>query len=253
MTDDLLAGRVALVTGGAIGIGSGIARALARAGASVAISWHRHSVEGKELVSELENLGCQAMGVEIDLSSSNGADSLIGQAVDQLGALDILVNNAGGLISRQPAQSMTDDLWNQVLALNLSSAFYCARAALPHLRDGGRIINISSLAAFNGGGAGNTAYAAAKAGMLGLTRALAKEVAGRQITVNALAPGLVLDTPFHAEFTPPAAQQNIVASLPLSRAGSPADIASAALWLCSTGADWVTGEVINLNGGQYFV
>jgi 3-oxoacyl-[acyl-carrier protein] reductase len=252
MTSDLLAGRVALVTGGAVGIGRGIALALAQAGADVAVTWHRHAVEGKELVGEIEDSGRHALGVEVDLGSSQGVGDLIEQTVAKLGALDILINNAGGLICRQPAESMSDELWNQVIALNLSSAFYCSRAALAHMRDGGRIVNISSLAAHNGGGQGNSAYASAKAGMLGLTRALAKEVANRKITVNAIAPGLILDTPFHDEFTPRHVQQEVVSTLPLRRAGVPADVASAVAWLCSNGADWVTGEVINLNGGQYF-
>jgi 3-oxoacyl-[acyl-carrier protein] reductase len=139
-----------------------------------------------------------------------------------------------------------------VISLNLDSAFYCTRAAIRHMRQGGRIVNVSSLAGHNGGSAGSIAYAAAKSGMFGFTRGLAKELAPRQITVNAVAPGLILDTPFHETFTPKDAQAVAISGIPLRRAGYPNDVASAVTWLCSPGAAWITGEVVNINGGQYF-
>jgi 3-oxoacyl-[acyl-carrier protein] reductase len=170
----------------------------------------------------------------------------------ELGGLDILVNNSGGLLARQEIAGMTDEHWRNVLAVNLDSTFYCCRAAARHLRDDGRIINIASLAGHNGGGNGSTAYAASKSAIFGFTRGLAKELARRRITVNALAPGLILDTPFHETFTPQEAQKATIAGIPMGRAGYPADVASAALWLCSPGAGWISGEIININGGQYF-
>jgi 3-oxoacyl-[acyl-carrier protein] reductase len=148
---------------------------------------------------------------------------------------------------------MPDAHWQDVLAVNMSSAFYSSRAALAHLPEGGRIVNMSSSAAFNGGGAGCVAYATSKAAVIGFTRALAKEVAPRRITVNAVAPGLILDTPFHERFTPATVQDRIIGAIPLGRAGEPADVASAVRWLCSPGAAWITGEVVQINGGQHFL
>jgi 3-oxoacyl-[acyl-carrier protein] reductase len=247
-----LHGKVALVTGGAVGIGKAIALALAGAGADVAISWHSHSSEGAAVVAELERLGGRALGMELDVSSRQQVDQAVQAVVRNLGAIDILVNNAGGLLAREPIAAMTDSHWDRVLSLNLSSAFYCIRATIETMPDFGHVINVSSLAAHTGGGAGSAAYAAAKAGMLGLTRGLAKELGPRGITVNVVAPGLILGTPFHETFTPADAQRAAVVALPLGRAGCPEDVASAVSWLCSSGAGWVTGAVINVNGGQYF-
>jgi 3-oxoacyl-[acyl-carrier protein] reductase len=138
--------------------------------------------------------------------------------------------------------------------VNLSSAFYCARAALPFMNTGwGRIVQMSSLAGRNGGGTGAVAYGAAKAGLFGFTRGLAKEVAAQGITVNAVAPGLILDTPFHEKFTPPESQQATIASLPVKRAGLPDDVAGAVLFLVSDMAGFITGEVTEINGGAWFV
>lgn len=248
-----LAGRVALVTGGAVGIGRGIAVSLARAGADVVVTWLTHDAEGKALVEEIESLGRRAMGFRLDVSSSAEVGAGLARIAAQFGQLDICVNNAGGLVGRWSVDQLSDARWNEVLAVNISGTFYCSRAALAVMPDGGRIVNMSSSAAFNGGGAGCSAYATAKAAVLGFTRALAKEVAHRSITVNAVAPGLILDTPFHERFTPVAVRESVTRSIPLGRAGEPADVASAVRWLCSPGAAWITGEVVQINGGQLFL
>lgn len=253
MTPTTLDHRVALVTGGGVGIGRAVAQALAEAGACVAITWHSHRKEGEETLSLLTRGGAQALGFALDACRSDEVDALFSRVTSELGRLDILVNNAGGLVARRPIAEMTDEHWATVIALNLTSAFFCSRAAARHLADGGRIVNISSLAASSGGGAGSTAYAAAKAGMFGLTRGLAKELADRRITVNAVAPGLILETPFHEQFTPPETQRAMIDALPLGRPGTPSDVAAAVLWLCGEGASWVTGEIVNVNGGQQFV
>jgi 3-oxoacyl-[acyl-carrier protein] reductase len=248
-----LSGKIAVVTGGAIGIGREIALELARSGANVAVTWFSHEQEGQTIVAEIERLGRRCLGFRLDATKSADVTAAIDRIATEFGGLDILVNNSGGLLARQEIAGMSDEHWHNVLAVNLDSTFYCCRAAAAHLRNNGRIINIASLAGHNGGGNGSAAYAASKSAMFGLTRGLAKELARRGITVNALAPGLILDTPFHENFTPKEAQNAMIASIPMGRAGYPPDVASAALWLCSEGASWITGEIININGGQYFV
>lgn len=247
-----LSGKVAFVTGGAIGIGREIALQLARSGADIVLSWYSHEDEGKAVVADVEQLGQRALGFKLDATQSANVTAAFNRIVAEFGGLDILVNNSGGLLERREIAEMTDTLWHKVLSLNLDSTFFCSRAAIPHLRANGRVINVASLAGHNGGGNGSTAYAASKAAMFAFTRGLAKELAPRGITVNALAPGFILDTPFHETFTPEASQKASIAGIPMGRAGYPPDVASAAEWLCSDNAGWITGEVVNINGGQYF-
>jgi 3-oxoacyl-[acyl-carrier protein] reductase len=244
-----LSGSVALVTGGAIGIGEGITEALAEAGADVAITWHQHPVERIE--QAVTSRGRRALATAMDATDSASVCQAVRETVRCMGRLDIVVANAGGLVGRVPLAEMSDSHWREVVDLNLSSAFYLVRASLPHLTDHrGRIILITSMAASTGGSGGAGAYAAAKAGLAGLTRALAKEVAVRGITVNAIAPGLILDTPFHKQFTQPADQERAITRIPLGRAGRPADVAGLVAYLASASSGFLTGQVINLSGGQ---
>ena len=243
-----LSGKVALVTGGAVGIGRAIAVGLAEAGADVAITYYTHSSD--EVVKEIAEAGRRAAAFQADMRVPAEADAVVEAARRELGMIDVLVANAGGLIARTPLASMSTEHWQNVLETNLSSAFYVIRAALAHMNDNARIVLISSMAAHTGGSGGAGAYAAAKAGMIGLTRALAKELAPRRIAVNAIAPGLILGTPFHEQFTAPAAQEATIARLPVGRAGSPVDVASLVTYLASEATDFLTGEVINLSGGQ---
>jgi len=156
-------------------------------------------------------------------------------------------------VGRVPVAEMDDAHWHKVIDLNLSSAFYCTRAVLPYMTTGwGRIVNVSSLAAQNGGGAGAMAYSASKAGMLGMTRGLAKELAPQGITVNAVAPGLILDTPFHETFTSEENQRTTIESTPLKRPGTPDDVAGVVVYLASDLASFVTGDTTAINGGTWF-
>jgi 3-oxoacyl-[acyl-carrier protein] reductase len=190
----------------------------------------------------------------MDAADSGDVDRVIPELAKAMdGRVDILVNNAGHLVGRVLVSKMSNEHWHTVIDVNLSSAFYCTRAVLPYMRDGwGRIINMSSLAARNGGGTGAVAYAAAKAGLLGLTRGMAKELASQGITVNAVAPGLILETPFHETFNTEEGRQAAIATIPLKRGGVPDDVAGAVLFLVSDLADFITGEVTEINGGAWF-
>lgn len=240
----------ALVTGAAVGIGRGIALALARAGARIAVTHHSHDAE--ELVSEVRSLGGTIHHFALDATRSAEVDEVVNMAADALGGeITFLINNSGGLVARVSMEDMSDEHWRRVLDVNLTSAFYCTRATLRYMRDGGRIVNISSLAARTGGGEGAVAYATAKAGLDGFTRAAAKAVAGRGILVNSVAPGFITDTPFHATFTPPEAQDATVKSLPVGRPGYPDDVAGAVLYLLSPASSFCTGITLDLSGGSY--
>ncbi|MFA9446378.1 3-oxoacyl-ACP reductase family protein [Egicoccus sp. AB-alg6-2] len=246
-----LSGRRALVTGAAHGIGRAIAIALAEAGADVVVHYANSADEAKQTVADIEELGRRAVAVRADATDEAEVQQLLAAATEQLGGdLDILVNNAGHLVERRPIADMDRDLWHRIIDVNVLSAFLVSRAAIPSLkRTGGRIVNMGSLAGHNGGGAGSVAYATAKAAVHGFTRGLAKELAADGITVNALAPGFIGQTAFHDTFTPDEARKGIVAGVPLQREGTPVDVAGAVLYLVSPLADYVTGQVLEVNGG----
>jgi 3-oxoacyl-[acyl-carrier protein] reductase len=247
-----LSGKTAFVTGGNVGIGKAVAVALARCGANIALTYLSHA--GQETVMEIQTLGRTAVALQMDATDSVNINRVVAEAAGHLGGhIDILVNNAGGLVGRVPVAEMDDAHWHKVIDLNLSSAFYCTRAVLPYMTTGwGRIVNVSSLAAQNGGGAGAMAYSASKAGMLGMTRGLAKELAPQGITVNAVAPGLILDTPFHETFTSEENQRMTIESTPLKRPGTPDDVAGVVVYLASDLASFVTGDTTAINGGTWF-
>ncbi len=244
-----LAGKVAIITGGARGIGRSIARRLAADGASVVIAdVSRETAEAT--TKELEAAGRAAMAHGVNVTDAAQVAAMVEAAVGRFGRIDILVNNAGitrdGLILR-----MKDEEWDQVLAVNLDGAFYCSRAALrPMLKhkQGGRIINISSVVGCMGN-VGQANYVASKAGIIGLTKALAREVAARGITVNAVAPGFI-ETEMTAAL-PDTVRQSMRAQIPLDRFGTPEDVASAVGFLASDGAGYITGQVIHVNGGMW--
>jgi 3-oxoacyl-[acyl-carrier protein] reductase len=244
-----LQGKVAIVTGGSRGIGESIARSLSAAGAAVTLCARR--IEGAAAVaSALQASGGQALAVQADVGTAADADRVVQACLERFGRIDILVNNAGitrdGLVMR-----LKDEDWNEVLRVNLSGAFYCARAALrPMLKQkqGGRIVNIGSVVG-SMGNAGQANYVSAKAGLIGLTKALAKEVASRGVTVNAVAPGFI-ETEMTAGL-PEAAKEAYRAQIPLGRFGTGADIAAVVAFLASEGAGYITGQVIHVNGGMW--
>jgi 3-oxoacyl-[acyl-carrier protein] reductase len=250
-----LTGRRAVVTGAGHGIGAAIAEALAGAGADVVVHYGRSAERAAEVVDRIGALGRKATAIGADVTVTADVDRLLDEAVGFLGGLEILVCNAGHLVGRSPVASMTDEHFAEVVEVNLGSTFRTVRAAIPHLRAAGtrgRIVTMSSLAAHNGGGPGAAVYAAAKAGIRGLTKGLAKEVAPDGITVNALAPGFIGGTAFHDTFTPPEAQAAIISGVPLRRAGTSAEVAGAVVWLCSDAASYVTGTTVDMDGGAWF-
>ena len=251
MDIDLTAQR-AIVTGASTGIGRAIAVALSRAGADVAIHYGSSRKEAEETARAVESHGRRAVLVQADFRDPTAAGKAVEAAVQALGApIDILVNNAGSLVGRSAVEEMDAELWQEVIALNLSSVFFATKAALPHLGDGARIVNVSSVAARHGGGPGAFAYAAAKGGVMTLTRGLAKELASRNIRVNAIAPG-VIETPFHDKFSTPEQLETFRKGIPLGRLGTSEECAGAVLYLVSPLASYVTGQSIDINGGQWF-
>jgi 3-oxoacyl-[acyl-carrier protein] reductase len=243
----LLEGQVAIVTGGSRGIGKAIALRLAASGAKVLINYARNAEAAEATKAEIEQAGGTAMILQGDVADPATADALIKTAVDTWGRLDVVVNNAGitrdGLLIR-----MKDEDWNAVLQTDLSSAFYLTRAASKPMMKAraGRIINITSVVGLVGN-AGQANYAAAKAGLVGLTKAVAKELASRNVLVNAVAPGFIASE--MTEAMTEQAKQNTLDSIPLGRYGQPEEIASLVHYL-ATEATYVTGQVFCVDGGM---
>lgn len=252
--DLTIQGKTAFVTGGNIGIGRAVSLALARCGADVALTYYAHRSHGEQTVAAIEQMGRHAIAFQLDATNSEQVNTVVAQAAQSLGGhIDILMNNAGHLVGRAAIADMTDDHWFKTINVNLTSTFFCTRAVLPYMNSGwGRIINMSSLAARNGGGNGATAYAASKAAVIAFTRGLCKEVADKGITVNAVAPGLILETPFHETFTSENVIEGVISSTPLKRAGTPEDVANAVLYFVTHLGSFITGEVMDINGGAYF-
>lgn len=252
-----LLGKRALVTAGAQGIGLAISRHLLAAGCDVFVHYHHSAAGAKTLAAEAAQLGRRFGSASADLTSTEGCNPLVAEAVKFLGGLDVLINNAGSLVARKSLADAEDNFWAEVMSLNIGSVRRVSRAAAPALieaaktRGGASIVNLSSLAGRKGGHPGSIAYSTAKGAVLTFTRALSNELAPLGVRVNALAPGFIAGTAFHTTHTTAESAQATIAGIPLGRAGDADDIARAAVFLASEYDGFIAGATIDLNGGSY--
>jgi len=247
-----LEGKVALVTGASSGIGRATAEALATNGARVAINFHRNEAGAAAACSQITGAGGCAMVVQGDVTRAGEVQSLVEQTINEFGAIDILVNNAGSLVERLKILELTEERWDEVIDLNLKSAFLCAKAVAGSMmeRKTGAIVNVSSIAGRNGGALGSIHYSAAKGGLITFTKGLAKELAPFGVRVNAVAPG-VIDTPYHEQFSSPEMMKTYAGMIPLGRVGTPAEVGNVICFLASDAASYLAGETIEINGGMW--
>jgi 3-oxoacyl-[acyl-carrier protein] reductase len=252
-----LLGKRALVTAGAQGIGLAISRQLLAAGCDVFVHYHRSAEGAATLAAEAATLGRRFSSASADLTSTEGCNPLVAEAVKFLGGLDVLVNNAGSLVGRRSLLDAEDNFWAEVMSLNIGSVRRVSRAATPALieaaksRGGASIVNLSSLAGRKGGHTGSLAYATAKGAVLTFTRALSNELAPQGVRVNALAPGFIAGTYFHNTHTTAEAAKASIAGIPVGRAGTADDVARAAVFLASEYNGFITAATLDINGGVY--
>ncbi len=240
--------KVALITGGSRGIGKEIALALAKEGNNIAISYGNNTDSAMEVVKELKSLGVEAIAIKADVSISEDVTNLVKTVEDQLGTIDILVNNAGitkdGLLIR-----MTEEDWDNVMDVNLKGTFLCTKAVARAMmkKRYGKIINITSVVGITGN-AGQGNYSASKAGVIGFTKSMAKELASRGIRVNAVAPGLIQTD--MTNVLKDEVKAEMLKLIPLNTMGNPVDIANLVVFLASTKSDYITGQIIKIDGGM---
>ena len=241
-------GKTVLVTGGASGIGRGIVEAFLAEGARVALTYATSGVAAAEI--RAAHGEARVLTLETDATSETAVADAVMRTNDAFGRIDIAVGNAGGLLKRSKVADCPLSLWTEALAVNLTSAFLLSRAVVPQMTEArsGAIVLMSSLAAHDGGGAGAAHYAASKGGVMTFVRALAKEVGPEGVRVNGVAPGLI-GTQFHDRFSTVEGREATVARTPVRREGTPADVAGAVLYLASPVASFITGEIIEINGG----
>lgn len=247
----VLAGKVALVTGASRGIGAGTALALARHGADVAVNYVRAKDRAEEICEHIRDLGQRAYPVQADVTDSEAVKKMVKAVEENLGLVDILVNNAGRNLNHTILE-MSEADWDWVLDLNLKSYMLCSKAVLPGMleQQQGRIINITSISGQRGGLSCDVDYSAAKAGILGFTRALARWAAPKGVLVNAVAPGYI-ETEHTRDLVPPARLARLVDATPIKRLGTTEEVGEVVAFLAGPGGSYIVGEVISVNGGAH--
>jgi 3-oxoacyl-[acyl-carrier protein] reductase len=251
MIDDLR-DKVVLITGASTGIGAAAAQAFGANAARVVVHYNRSREEAERVAAAVERSGGRALLAGGDVTQPAAIEELVSATIRAFGRIDVLVNNAGGLVKRVPIAEVTDELFEEVVRLNVWSVMALCRAVVPHLRrqGGGSIINVSSVAARHGGGPGASLYAGAKGFVSTMTRGLAKELVNDRIRVNAVAPG-VIETPFHDRYSTPDQMRAMAATIPMGRVGTADEVAGAFLFLASEAlSGYVTGQVLEVNGGS---
>jgi 3-oxoacyl-[acyl-carrier protein] reductase len=245
-----LAGRVALVSGSSRGIGRGIAERFAREGARVAVTWHERESAAESVVEGIRKEGGEAHAFQLDVTVRQSIRRAISATIERFGGLDVVVHNAG-FLEQKPFATIDDDDWDYTFACNLKSAFQLAQEVRTHFeaRRAGNLIHLASVGGQTGG-IKAPHYAAAKAGLISLTRSLAKLYAPLGVRVNAISPGYIA-TDMYTDITTRESEAAILETIPLHRIGLPEDVAGAAVFLASPDADYVTGQILNVNGGSY--
>jgi 3-oxoacyl-[acyl-carrier protein] reductase len=247
---DELKGKFAVVFGGGRDIGAAVATELAAMGAEVALSFH--GSDPKAVVRAIEAAGGTVRAYKVDAMDTAAVRRFAQQAAADAGKqIDVLANVVGGLVARKKMEEMDDAFWDYVLALNVKSVFAMTQAALTVMNDGGAIVNVASQAGRDGGGPGGIAYGASKGALMSMTRGLAKELGGRRIRVNAVTPGMIA-TKFHDDFTKPEVRQRVAGMTPLGREGQAEEVGKLVAYLASSGASFVNGACVDINGGILF-
>lgn len=244
-------GQVALITGASSGIGRATAEAFAREGASVAVNYLKNEKGAEEAAQAVRKLGREAITVKADVTRGADVKAMMETTLKKLGRIDILINNAGDLLSRRNLPEITEEYWDQIMALNAKSVFLCSQAIWKHMADrkSGVIVNVSSIAGRNGGGPGASVYAAAKGAMITYTKGLAKELVAHGIRVNGINPG-VIATPYHERYSPPELFKKYVSTIPIGKAGTSEEVADVIVFLASPAARYMIGETVEVNGGM---
>jgi len=244
--------KVALVTGGGRDIGRAVSLKLAQEGAAVVVNYFDNPEDAVATVRMIMEKGGKATAVQGDATKATDVQRLISKSLETFGPhIHILVNVAGGLVARKKMEEMDEKFWDFVMDVNLKSAFLVTKAVLPHMPDGGAIVNFSSQAGRDGGGGGAIAYATAKGGVLTFTRGLAKELGPRKIRVNCVSPGMI-NTTFQNTFTKPEIRQKVAAMTPLGREGEAHEVAELVCFLASDRGSFINGESVEINGGAFF-
>jgi len=250
---DDLKDKVVLITGASTGIGAAVARGFARLGSRVVVHYNASETEANAVAAEVKRLGAETLLVQGDVMSSRDVERVVSETMDAFGRIDVLINNAGGMLGRIPIEDYTEEHIGKVLALNVTQVALFIRAVIPVMRrqKSGNVINVTSIAARNGGGGGAILYAGAKGFISTATRGWAKEVVADGIRVNAVSPG-VITTPFHERYSSDAQLKAMQATIPMNRIGSADECVGTFVYLASDAmSGYLTGQIIEVNGGQY--